>query len=105
MADDANVSKVIDALVKALAFARDNGSQKVGVDDAPGPFKYAFCCGEAGGIAAAASIFGVKALELCDDISDALEDNDADLLGHIVEDLKERTDVGAASNSGSHSIG
>ena len=105
MADDANVSKVIDALVKAFAFARGNESQKAGVDDAPGPFKYAFCCGEAGGIAAAASIFGVKALELCDDISDALEDNDADFLHHILEDLKERTDVGAATNSGSHSVG
>ena len=60
MADDANVSKVIDALVKALAFTRDDGNQKAGVDDARGPFKYAFCCGEAGGIAAAASIFGSR---------------------------------------------
>ena len=45
---------------------------------------YAFHCGEAGGIAAATAAFGVRALELCDDISDAYEDSDLDFMRYIL---------------------
>ena len=45
---------------------------------------YAFHCGEAGGIAAATVAFGVRALELCDDISDAYEDSDLDFMRYIL---------------------
>ena len=64
----------------------------------PRQFEYNFCCGEAGGIAAAAAMFGIKALELCDDLSDAWEDGDADFLRQILNDLRERPDIGAATN-------
>ena len=45
---------------------------------------YAFHCGEAGGVAAATVAFGVRALELCDDISDAYEDSDLDFMRYIL---------------------
>ena len=45
---------------------------------------YAFHCGEAGGIAAATAAFGVRALELCDDICDAYEDSDLDFMRYIL---------------------
>ena len=44
---------------------------------------YAFHCGRSGGIAASTGVFGVKALEMCDDISDAWENGDEDLLRYI----------------------
>ena len=53
---------------------------------------YAFHCGEAGGIAAATAAFGVKALELCDDISDAYEDIDLDFMRYILRETSERPD-------------
>ena len=105
MTNEGSIGKVIGALERAFVSSGTEGKQGTGEDGTHTPFLYAFCCGESGGIAAAASIFGVKALELCDDISDALEDNDADFLHQILQDLKERTDVGAATNSGSHSAG
>ena len=105
MTNEGSIGKVIGALERAFVSSGTEGKQGTGEDGTHTPFRYAFCCGESGGIAAAASIFGVKALELCDDISDALEDNDADFLHYILQDLKERTDVGAATNSGSHSAG
>ncbi len=52
--------------------------------------QYAFHCGEAGGIAASAAIFGVRALELCDDISDAYEDTDLDFMRYILREVSER---------------
>ena len=45
---------------------------------------YAFHCGEADGIAAATAAFGVRALELCDDICDAYEDSDLDFMRYIL---------------------
>ena len=51
---------------------------------------YAFHCGEAGGIAAATAAFGVRALELCDDISDAYEDSDLDFMRYILRETSER---------------
>ena len=51
---------------------------------------YAFHCGEAGGIAAATAAFGVWALELCDDISDAYEDSDLDFMRYILRETSER---------------
>ena len=51
---------------------------------------YAFHCGEAGGIAAATVAFGVRALELCDDISDAYEDSDLDFMRYILRETAER---------------
>lgn len=53
---------------------------------------YAYHCGEAAGIAAAAGVFGVKALEMCDDISDAYEDLDIDLMRYILSEASERSD-------------
>ena len=51
---------------------------------------FAFHCGEAGGIAAAAGLFGLRARELCDDISDAWEEYDNDFLLYILNELMER---------------
>ncbi|MCY4557217.1 MAG: tetratricopeptide repeat protein [Chloroflexi bacterium] len=55
---------------------------------------YAYHCGEAAGIAAAAGVFGVKALEMCDDISDAYEDCDLDFMRYILREASERPDSG-----------
>lgn len=52
---------------------------------------YAYHCGEAAGIAAAAGVFGVKALEMCDDISDAYEDSDFDFMRYILREASERS--------------
>ena len=61
--------------------------------------RFAFHCGEAGGMAAAAGVFGVKSLELCDDISDAYENSDWDFLGYILSELEDRP---AARAEGPH---
>ena len=53
---------------------------------------YAFHCGEAAGIAAAEAAFGVRALELRDDISDAYEDIDLDFMRYILRETSERPD-------------
>ena len=55
---------------------------------------FAFHWGEAGGIAAVAGVFGVKALEMCDDISDAYEDVDLDFMKYILREASERLDNG-----------
>ena len=55
---------------------------------------YAFHCGEAAGIAAAAGVFGIKALEMCDDISGAYEDVDVDFMRYILSEALERPDNG-----------
>ena len=52
--------------------------------------RFAFHCGEAGGMAAAAGAFGVKSLELCDDFSDAYENGDRDFLKYILAELEDR---------------
>ena len=56
--------------------------------------EFAFHWGEAGGIAASAGVFGVKALELCDDISDAYENADADFMNSLLQEALERPDMG-----------
>ena len=79
---DGIIGRIVAALQRAFAALGDGGSHA------------AFHCGEAGGIAAATGIFGVKALELCDDISDAYENNDWDFLRYILSELAERPDDG-----------
>ena len=52
--------------------------------------RFAFYCGKAGGMAAAVGVFGIKSLDLCDDISDAYETSDWDFLRHILSELEDR---------------
>jgi len=85
-------------LQKALAGLQGLKPDGTTIVGAQGLLAPAFNCGEAGGIAAAAGLFGVRALELCDDISDAWEDNDVGLFGHIIEALEGRVDGGAATS-------
>ncbi len=80
MAEDGIVGEIAAALRRAFAALGDDES------------RIAFHCGEAGGIAAAAGIFGVKALELCDDISDAYENGDWDFLRYVLSELMDRPD-------------
>ena len=98
MANNTNIGEVIDALERALAGLQDSEDPAISGDGEHGRFDHALRCGEAGGIAAAAGLFGVKALELCDDISDAWEERDTEFLGQITEILRERSDVAAATN-------
>lgn len=72
------ISEVVAALQEAAAHARRA---------APG---YAFATGQAGGIAAALGLFGIKGLSLCDDISDAYETGDADFMAAILSETAER---------------
>ena len=72
---------------------------------------YAFHCGEAGGIAAATAAFGVRALELCDDISDAYEDSDLDFMRYILRYTPdadgysfEDTPIGEAAQASFHRL-
>ena len=74
---------MIELIVTALLRALDALEQE---DDD----EYAFHCGEAGGIATAAGIFGVRALELCDDISSAYEDTALDFMRYILREASER---------------
>lgn len=62
--------------------------------------KCAFCCGAAGGIAAAAGIPGVNAPDLFDDISDAYEDADMGAMQVIVDELAERRIRGEEDHDG-----
>ena len=48
--------------------------------------------GRAGGVAAAAGVFGIKALSLCDDISNAYETGDAAFMAAILVEATERLD-------------
>ena len=51
---------------------------------------YAFHCGEAGGLAAVARVAGVHTSALCDDISDAYEDGDAELMRFLLDEVRSR---------------
>ncbi len=93
-----NSGVVAAALRKALAGLQGLKPEGADIAGAPALLAPAFHCGEAGGIAAAAGLFGVRALELCDDISDAWEEIDVELFGHIIEALEGRVDGGAATN-------
>ena len=55
---------------------------------------FALHCGRAGGMAAASGTFGIRALELSDDISDAYEKGDWAFLRYILSELEERPDNG-----------
>ena len=83
---------MIDLIVTALQFAfieyEADDEDEFELDE----LNYAYHCGEAAGIAAAAGVFGVKALEMCDDISDAYEDSDLDLMRYILREASERPD-------------
>ena len=53
---------------------------------------YAFHAGKAGGVAAAVGAFGIKALLMCDDISDAYETGNSGLMAVILAEATERLD-------------
>ena len=53
---------------------------------------YAHHTGRAGGVAATTGVYGIKALSLCDDISDAYETDDADFMAAILDEATERLD-------------
>ena len=99
MADFKTNQPVLDDLQRVLAELQRAKSDGTPSGNPQFPLLFAFYCGEAGGIAAASGLFGVRALELCDDISDAWEENDVELFGHIIEALRGRLDGGAATNS------
>lgn len=73
------ISEVVAALQESTAAHARN--------DAPG---YAFHTGQAGGIAAALGLFGIKGLSLCDDISDAYETGDSGFMASILSEASER---------------
>ena len=76
-------SLIAEALRKALS-AGD------GIELSVASRSYAFHCGEAGGLASAAGVPGVRAPELWDDISDAYETGDVRLLWDILDELESR---------------
>ena len=76
---DAITSRIVVALRRAFS-SLDHGDEA----------RFAFHCGRAGGMAAAAGVFGIKALELCDDISDAYENGGRDFLKHTLSELGDR---------------
>ncbi|MDE2937698.1 MAG: tetratricopeptide repeat protein [Chloroflexota bacterium] len=80
---------MIDLIVSALqdAFVALESENEDELD-----FGYHY--GVAAGIAAAAGVFGVKALEMCDDLSDAYEDLDFDFMRYILREASERPDSG-----------
>lgn len=88
------ISEIVVALHKAVAARAGN--------DAPG---YAFHTGEAGGIAAALGLFGIKGLSLCDDISDAYETGDAGFMSVILAEAAERLENPASGARVAASIG
>ena len=53
---------------------------------------YAYHTGKAGGVAAAVGAFGIKALSMCDDISDAYETGNSGLMAVILAEATERLD-------------
>ena len=76
------ISEVVAALHKAVAARAGNDA-----------LSYAFHTGEAGGIAAALGLFGIKGLSLCDDISDAYETGDAGFMSAILAEAAERLET------------
>ena len=85
---------MIDQIVTALDYAfvlfhdNDHDEDEAELDE----LNYAYHCGEAAGIAAAAGVFGVKALEMCDDISDAYENCDLKFMRYILQEASQRPD-------------
>ena len=98
MSSNKPIASISAALQRALGdLGRDEFSDSK-CDHTRDDFHFAFHWGEAGGIAASAGVFGIKALELCDDISDAWEENDAEFLQCIIEELRKRQEARATAN-------
>ena len=75
------ISLITAALREAItAFERDDMES------------YAFHTGKAGGVAAAVGDFGIKALSMCDDISDAYETGNSGLMAVILAEAAQRPD-------------
>ena len=85
---------VAEGVIGGTAAALRRALEDSGSDAA----RFAFHCGEAGGMAASAAVFGIKSLELCDDISDAYENSDWDFLAYILGELEDRPADGEASS-------
>ena len=56
---------------------------------------HAFHTGKAGGVSASIGAFGIKALSLCDDISNAYETGDKESLDRVLQEATERPDYAA----------
>ena len=98
MKDDGPIATVITALHRTLGDMGCDEFSDLKCDQTRDAFHFAFHWGEAGGIAASAGIFGIKALELCDDISDAWEENDVEFLRHIIGEIRKRREVRPTAN-------
>lgn len=90
MREEGVFGEITTALRRAFADSGYAGFEEFKCAEIGSELHFAFHCGEAGGIAAAAGLFGLKALELCDDISDAWEEDDNDFLLYILNELMER---------------
>ena len=95
MARESVIDSIVTALRRAFADLDYDEFEEFKCEEYGSELHFAYHCGEAGGIAAAAGLFGAKALELCDGISDAWEYNDQDFLLHLLSgliDLAKRSD-------------
>ena len=90
MPEDGVFGEITTALRRAFADLDYPGFEEFKYEEIGSKLRFAFRCGEAGGIAAVAGLFGLSALELCDDISDAWEEDDNDFLLYILNELMER---------------
>ena len=77
-------SLIVETLQKAFDALEEDGSSP------HNSHGYAFHCGQAGGLAAAARVAGVHASALCDDISDAYEDGDTELMRSLLNEVQSR---------------
>ena len=90
MRDDGPVTSIITALQQTLGDLGWDEFSDLKCDQIRDEFRFAFHWGEAGGIAASAGTLGIKARELCDDISDAWEENDVEFLRHVIGEIRKR---------------
>lgn len=90
MPEEGVFGEITTALRRAFADLDYAGFEEFKYEEIGSELRFAFHCGEAGGIAAAAGLFELKALDLCDDISDAWEEDDNDLLLYVLNELMER---------------
>ena len=102
MRDDGPIASIITALQQALGDLGWEDFSDWKCDQIRDEFHFAFHWGEAGGIAASAGTFGIKALELCDDISDAWEENDAEFLRHVIGEIRKRREERVRSTANPH---
>ena len=87
MARERAMDSIVTALRRAFADLDYDEFEDFKCEEYGSELHFAYHCGEAGGMAAAAGLFGAKSLELCDDISDAWECNDQDFLLHLLSGL------------------